>query len=392
MTSQDDQSYGELKAGITHSDLLEVINTSGYLFQAEVADKIRQQFSNVPGARIQEEWGYIDADSQGTRTLDVYAEVPLWESADGESDTRRAKIHPYLNILVECKQSELPYVLFLRAGTVSEILNFPEFGGIKSNDIRVFPEEWQEDSGTRGESFAMSLHDSFACHNLEAFEGPPFNAISLAKVMRKGGGGKLEISGEETYRGLTLPLLKAADYVKSQVAPSDDAKALSPRLIVTAAVVKAPLMGVFLHSGETFLAGVPLARVCRVEPANGEWGTSGNTRFFDIVHSSHWEEYLRTLMDDSLELARRMLGHEEELLSGAALQLKDEPTEDDREPDPYVSFRALPEEYSTFLDRPSHFRIAKTRSDVTIDFIPSEADEFKDASNSDFRPDSEDSA
>jgi hypothetical protein len=379
MSDEHISTYGDLKAGITESDVLEAISKSGYLFQAEIADQIRQQFSGIVGARFQEEWAYIDADSQGIRTLDVYAEIPLWE-VDDEGNRHLRRVQPYLDILVECKQSELPYVLFLRTGTVSDVANFPEFGGMKSDDIRVFPEEWgTKPDHMRGESYMLSVHDAFACYNLEAFVGPPFNALSFAKVTRKKGeGGKLEISGEETYRGLTLPLLKAADYVKSQVEAEEDAAIVSPRFIVPVAVVRAPLMGAFLHSGKPILAGVPWARICRIEPAASGQVAVGKARFFDIVHSDFWEEYLQILMNDSFELAGRMLDHEEEVFSGNALHRDQEPAkgekpdDHDEEPDQYHSLSRLPDDYQEFLERPVIFRFTRRPSPVTITFNPSE--------------------
>ncbi len=370
MGESDIPPYAELQAGITRTDLLDAINRSGYVFQAEVADCVRKKFPANRHPLIQEEWSYIDSDSHDVRSLDIYAEVSLLPSK--ESDTSGQKeIYPVLNVLVECKQSDLPYVLFLRSNSVSDMYAFPEFAGVKKPSLRLFPREW--DGAAEGGSYEMSLHDVFGCHNLPTFSGPPFNAVSLAKPFRKGGGKKLDISGEETYRGLTLPLLKAVDYVKSQAVPEEDRERLTVRLIVPVAVVRAPLIGVYQQDGKVGLLAVPWARVCRVEPIAYEKGRFGNSRFYDIVHIDYWNQYLSDVLADSLELAKRMLAHRHEIFSGVGMILKSKHG-DGPEPDPYKSVRRLPKKFQPYLERKSNWAIRRAPNSLTVTFNPDAVD------------------
>lgn len=215
-------------------------------------------------------------------------------------------------------------------------------------------EKWQKDTNFPGygASIRMSLHDVFACHNLETFEGPIFQAVSLTKASRKGGqAGRLEISGEETYRGLTLPLLKAVDYLKEKTKPAHKLKSLNqslnPRFIASLAVVRAPLIGAYLHDGRTIMLAIPWVRVARVEPGTNDSGQS-NVRYFDMVSSEYFPRYLKVLLRDSLELTQRMQDNAKVLYSGAGL-LRESSVEP--EPETYEIMEPIPSDYNEYLDR-----------------------------------------
>lgn len=367
MPDENIPSYADLKAGVIGGDILEAINKSGYPFQAEVADLVRSGLSEIAGSRIQEEWPYIDSESGTARTLDIFAQAPLWSSAEERHDTPRVK--PYLNILIECKQSDLPYILFLRTNPTGDEFCFPEISGVKSTSLRIYMEEWQTDSDSAlyGASMHMSLHDVFGSNNLETFEGPLFQAVSLAKTTRRGGqGGRLEISGEETYKGLTLPLLKAVDYLKEQTAPKPEAKVLFPRFIVSVAVIRAPLIGAYLHKGRTMMLAIPWVRVSRVEPSINEHDSS-NVRYFDIISSDHFAEYLRSLVNDAQELSERMRRHDEVVYSGAGLLRENN---DDPEPEPYEVLETIPKEYEQFPEKLIIGSIRKAPRSVEFDLFP----------------------
>jgi hypothetical protein len=83
MTNPGVPGYARLEAGITGDDLLGAINKSGYPFQAEVADRVRSEFSDIEASAIQEEWAYIDQESDVVRSLDIFAQIPL--SVPGDS-------------------------------------------------------------------------------------------------------------------------------------------------------------------------------------------------------------------------------------------------------------------------------------------------------------------
>jgi hypothetical protein len=58
---------------------------------------------------VRPESAFIDQDSGELRTIDLETEAALWDLKAGDQPS----VRPVLNLLVECKQSELPYVFFL---------------------------------------------------------------------------------------------------------------------------------------------------------------------------------------------------------------------------------------------------------------------------------------
>jgi hypothetical protein len=342
----DEPSYGRLQAGVTGKDLLDAITRSGYPFQAEVADCLRIQISEH-GNRlaIQEEWAYIDSDSGQPRSLDVFAESSLWHHRS--EDSRHLKVKPYLNLLVECKQSELPFVFFLRTQSSTENSRFPEIAGVSSEDLRIF--SYGEEVSQQKFSFYMSLHDAMNAFDLDFCEAPAPFAISLAKVLRKSG--KLELTGEETYRSLTLPLMKAADHFKKQCAPKADQTSFTLRFIICLAVVKAPMIGAYLHRGKHVLMSVPWVRTCRLEPSS-EYASSigSNARYFDVVHYDSLSDYISMLIRDLSILADRVIENHEPIASGVGISAMSED---------YEKLHPLPEEYKQYLDQEVLARIAR---------------------------------
>lgn len=94
----------KLAAGVNEADVLGAITKSGYPLQNIVAD-----YCEKGAFRTVEEWSYLDKDSGQLRTIDVKAEKPLFDSKEGA----KIRVRPGLVLLIECKQSQLPYVFFL---------------------------------------------------------------------------------------------------------------------------------------------------------------------------------------------------------------------------------------------------------------------------------------
>ena len=88
-------------AGLHESQVEEAVRRSGYPLQTVIARALSTAF------HVREEWSYIDADTAELRTLDLLAERPFYES------DVHSRVRPTLDLLIECKQSDLPYVFFL---------------------------------------------------------------------------------------------------------------------------------------------------------------------------------------------------------------------------------------------------------------------------------------
>ena len=96
-------SGNALRAGVTEEQLSAAIEKSGYPLQTVVAESLRPYCE-----RLSEEWSYVDRDSGLLRAIDVRADR-TYEQDDADDPHLRAT----LTLLVECKQSDMPYVFFL---------------------------------------------------------------------------------------------------------------------------------------------------------------------------------------------------------------------------------------------------------------------------------------
>ncbi|MFI1788941.1 hypothetical protein ACH40D_10840 [Streptomyces olivaceoviridis] len=342
MSVENTPPFAELHAGITAKDLREVISKSGYPFQATVADIIRSaSVANVRDFKMQEEWAFIDRESGQARSIDILVDLAFPHDYDNPD----SKLRTRLNLLVECKQSDLPYIFFLRKSAPVPHNEFPEIYGLDKQDIRVFTNAAKEE-GVKDDSFSwwVNLRDALEFAEVPFFGAPTLYAISFAKAIRRGP--KLELTGEDAYRSLTLPLLKAADHLKELSKPTGDHPLLFPRIVINLAVVRAPMICAFESGGENELIALPWVRVSHLEPTEGGKSgrdLSGAVRYFDVVHESFLARYLEVLYRDADEVAQRMHRHSKEVAGGVAFSDLSEGHE---------SLSPLPDHYRQYLSKP----------------------------------------
>lgn len=341
MSVDNTPPFAELHEGVTAKDLREVISKSGYPFQATVADIIRSSpLKNVRNFKMQEEWAFIDRESGQARSIDILVDLAFpydYKQPDSRLRTR-------LNLLVECKQSNLPYVFFLRKSAPVPHNEFPDIYGLEGQDIRVFTNAGKEEGAKDGSfSWWVNLRDALEFAEVPFFGAPTLYAISFAKAIRRGS--KLELTGEDAYRSLTLPLLKASDHLKLLSKPAEGHPLLFPRIVISLAVVRAPMICAFEDEGESELIALPWVRVSHLEPTEGgENGRelSGAVRYFDVVHESFLARYLEVLSRDADEVAQRMHRHSKEVASRLAFSDLSEGRE---------SLSPLPEHYLQYLSK-----------------------------------------
>ncbi|GIE94912.1 hypothetical protein [Paractinoplanes rishiriensis] len=309
--------WEDLPGRVSQAKLEDAIERSGYPFQALVSDQIRQILGS--SARIQEEWPFVDRESGQVRSTDIFAQIPLAAEQLRNSALMDKKVRPVLNLLVECKKSELPYVFFMRKTAPSSAYTFPEVAGLPSTDI-IFDSVDESGKPIRDDvDCAISLHDSLGFYQFPFFGMPHgFVSVSLAKATEKGG--KVELSGEDVYRSLALPLFKAADFVKESVTPTRDQAVFDCHFVVCLAVVRAPMFGALAHDGDFGVTSAPWFRACRIEPKIDLGGVEeGHVRYFDVVHDSFLEQYLSELRHSFESAASRVLRHNEIIASGKGI-------------------------------------------------------------------------
>lgn len=344
MSDQEIQpEYSQLNNGMTPEDLKEAIGKSGYPFQATTAAALQgllgRHFRDV---KIQEEWEYIDRETQQARSVDILAKVHLTDfNFHGVQSWETLPIFSHLSLVIECKQSENPYIFFLRESPPEGSPSFPEMVGPIKKMIRIY--DRVETGEVLSKSSAMSSRAALGFYEFNYILPSLPYAISFAKIMRNKS--KIELSGEETYRALTYPLLKAVDHLRS-IADLD--QQLSQLFFIPIAIVRAPMFGsIFMKNGEQRLISLPWVRVSRLEPSqnsSGMQGFSDEVRYFDVVHESHLEKYIEHLVSAFSQISQRIVEHSGELRAGVGSGY---PTAISR---PYESLEKLPQDFPVGLE------------------------------------------
>lgn len=297
----DNPISNTLKSGLNINQVDEAIRKSGYPLQVTVASVLRSLFL------VEEEWGFREANGGAVRTLDIMAERSFCEW----SDPNRFRVRPTLNLLIECKQSDLPFVFFL---TDQRLMNYPRVSGLRSNEIKVTTDDdrstWQFDIlsilGLIAEPF---LHDAEPC-------------ATFSKCVRSGK--DLELSGSEAYNSLVMPLVAAFQDFESRCKPPSTAYYFEARVILAVAVLDAPMVGIRVGSGvERSLSFVPWVRLIRNSPpddsAARKTDPTSEPIILDIVHKDYFEAFLTKHVEPfMLSFKERADKHHEILAEGEA--------------------------------------------------------------------------
>jgi hypothetical protein len=320
----DNPSGNILGAGVSDADLLSAIIASGYPLQSIAVDKIVGQLDDLieyPEDRragrsikysIQEEWSYIDADSGEARNLDAligaYIPTESGDPSDPIASNPQSTLRHHLEFLLECKQSELPYVFFLRSAPTGDV---PRLVGLPYEDLSIAVDDYKEFE------FGMSTYDVLGLYELPLAQ-EPVTAIAMSKAHRKGS--KLELSGEDAFRAITLPLVKALKYYSQIITPkSEDRLYHDIRVIIPLAVLNAPMVGVRMIEGEARIEAIPWVRLVRVDPGEDLHRAYINITSIDVVHIDYLEEFVRFAHDAAVEVARRINAFTVPILTGEAI-------------------------------------------------------------------------
>jgi hypothetical protein len=293
--------------GVTEAQLQEAVAKSGYPLQAAVVRRIEAAFRAVgttgdgnPWCYIQEEWTYEDADTGGVRALDALADLDLGPAS---TDTQ-SRIRPVLSLLVECKQSELPFVFFTRPSGFA-LPEYPSISGFPHDEISLTTDD---DTAT----YTLSLTTLWGLP-ADEFITSAAVAVSVSKATRKGKG--LEISGEDTFNGLVLPLRKSVEHLRA-ITRYEGTPFTDGRIIAAVAVLRAPMVAV-PEDGSDGLELVPWVRLHRYEPnSTGQRWNRHKLHAFDVVHYDYLDTYLGKLTSYASRMASEVVANQKVLAEG----------------------------------------------------------------------------
>ncbi|MEU1673827.1 hypothetical protein ABZ752_17595 [Streptomyces roseifaciens] len=336
--------FAQLNNGMTPEGLKEAISRSGYPFQAATAASLRSRLAeHFDDVTIQEEWEYIDSETQQARSVDILADIDVLNFGRRVYKAPAAPLFCGLNLVIECKQSENPYIFFLRDAPPEGAPSFPEMTGPVRERFKMF--ERSEEGRVADRGMVLDVRHLLGFYEFDFVLPPVPYAVSLAKALRAKS--KIEVTGEETYRSLTYPLLKAVDHLRARVESRPQSQ-FQERFIVPIAVVRAPMVGsIFSREGEQRLISLPWVRVSRLEPIrNIDDGKNVGTlvRYYDVVHESYLGAYVDSLAEALVEISRRMMANADELRAGAGSS--------NSFARPYASLEVLPSDFKENEEKP----------------------------------------
>ena len=278
---------GALPGGMSEEALISAIVTSGYPLQTVVASALKKR-----GFTIIEEWAYQDPEHDVRRSMDILASRPL---AKRLHRTEAGESSLTLTLVVECKQSQSPYVLFESVDPM-ERDQFPFLSGLGDGMIELAPEygwtdlphmKWDKAPFKREisvQTFLQTVDDEFVVG------APVVSSLSKATA----GGKHVRLSGEEPYNALMLPLTKATAIYRASLDPYRNAGTVTDvQAVIPLAVLDAPmiLVGKFGRKIEPEI--VPWVRAVIRRPLGQKpWWDPLDYDIVDIVHSSFVNRYL----------------------------------------------------------------------------------------------------
>lgn len=288
----------KLGSGLTDAEILAAVSQSGYPLQLIVANLLRPQF------HIHEEWSYVDKDTHEPRTIDILAEKWLWDI-----NQEQPRVRPTLDLLVECKQSALPYVFFL-SSSKPPVPNFPLLAGLFRDTLTITTDD------------SPSTWELPVLHALE-LDSHPFIKESeycflFTKCVRKGK--KVELSGSEPFHELVLPILKAMHHFQTAESPTKTSQYFDCHLVIGIVILDAPMVGVLVSEQNRNLTLLPWARVVRHESKEiPDWFHKTRLFAIDIVHKDFLQYYLdKHVFPFAQEFSRLVIKHQQILASGKA--------------------------------------------------------------------------
>lgn len=262
-----------------------------------MADQLSSDFE------VQEEWSYLDQDSGENRTIDMLA--VKW--IDEETLPPSTHIYPKLALLIECKQSRLPYVFFLSSSKL-RVENFPLIVGLKDGRVQL-----RTDDSSSTWTIPVLETLSLTSH---PFMVEPEYCTSFSKCVRKSDG--YELSGTEPFHSLVLPISKAVHHFDMVESPTKMVMYFHCHLTVGLGIVNAPMVGI--HAGEEAgeLMLLPWVRVAKHEAEETNEPHFRKGLFaIDIVHRDFLQDYLKhQLLPFASMFGALAVKHQKTLISG----------------------------------------------------------------------------
>lgn len=296
---KDNPPQNKLNAGINKRDIELAITKSGYPLQTIIANKLRNSF------HCQEEWSFIDSKTNEIRSLDIMAEKYLFDFSK-----EQPRVRPTLNLLIECKQSELPYIFFLSPDKL-RTSEYPSISGLFHKQITI---------STNDDPSTWSLpviHCLDLDQDIFLNDSPP-NSMTFSKCARSGK--EIVLSGTDSYQGLTLPLIKSLQYFDKAETPPKTAYHFDAHLTFAVGIIDGPMIGVAVKETSHESEFLPWVRVFRHESYEHEdWFQRRKLFAIDIIHKDYFDTFInKHLLPFANKCAGLIIKHADKIAEGKA--------------------------------------------------------------------------
>lgn len=286
-----------LGPGVTESLVDAAILKSGFPLQTRVSGQLRGKFN------VQEEWSYIDKNTSILRNIDIVAEQDFFlEGAAG------IRIRPRLNLIIECKQANLPYVFFLSNNSVM-VPNFPFLAGLKYDLLKI-KSDFDRSTWRLSVLDTLSLsRDNFLLHD-------PVLCTNFSKGERRGS--DIILSGEMPFNEIVHPIMSAMDYFKRVETPPKTAHYFDLHMVIGMCVLDAPMIGVRVNDKGHDSEYIPWVRVLRHQTNTMPDLAHGLSIFaIEVIHKEYLDEYLTSYLVPFAErLAKLSIKHHHIIADG----------------------------------------------------------------------------
>lgn len=294
-SAANNPNSNQIGQGLSEAQIRTAVERSGYPLQTTVAEIL------YPNFHVQEEWCYVDKDTRELRSIDILAGQSLYPP-DPE-----LRVRPQVDLLIECKQSQLPYVFFSSRSSPA-LIEFPVVAGLRSDIIEITSDD-DPSTWSFGVIFALDLSN-------DPFQREPTYCNTFSKCVRKGA--DIELSGIDPYIGLVLPLIKGLQHFEVAEQPVQTAWYFDAHLVVGLGVLDAPMIAATTGNSGAALSFVPWVRVLRHEYLEEAKKWKRNRLWaIDVVHKDFLAKYLTAhVLPFAHRFSEKALRHATELATG----------------------------------------------------------------------------
>lgn len=180
----------------SEEQIIAALERSGYLFEQEVADKLEQLDFHVETG-----WAFQDPDQSKSREIDVRAIKRIFNDESKQ-------LGVFIELLIECKASESPFVFLQRSKNEREKKNI-------SPKEYLFPKKnfRHTISPTSFREIPAFMH--FDLHNHHYYYREDLKSTQFSKIVRKGN--EWVANHEGIYDSIVQPLAKALEYQRKSL-------------------------------------------------------------------------------------------------------------------------------------------------------------------------------